>query len=74
MSEQRNLLGIIMSGHHIYNTARFSPRILDSTGRIVGRQVVGQDNSKQLKPNRVVFIIGISATKSIIYQTIREKM
>lgn len=43
------------------------PLIFNSARRIVGREVVCQDDSQQLKPNRVVFAVSISATKSLVY-------
>lgn len=57
-----------------YSTPSLSPRISDSTGRIVGSQVVGQDDSQQLKPDRIVFVVAISATESVINQTARDEM
>lgn len=43
------------------------PLIFNSARRIVGREVVCQDDSQQLKPDRVVFAVSVSATKSLVY-------
>lgn len=44
----------------------------DSTGRVVGLQVVGQDDSQQLQPDRVVFLVAIGATEALINETVEE--
>lgn len=49
------------------------PLILDSTRSIVSREVVCQDDSQQLKSDRVVFAICIGAIKSFIYEAMGQR-
>lgn len=56
----------------MYYGVELPPGVGDSTGRVVGLQVVGQDDSQQLEPDRVVLLVAIGATEALINETVEE--